>query len=159
MNQVELMVNGESVKISIPSNERLLDTLRERLGLKSVKEGCGSGECGACTIILDGNPVCSCLMRTVQADGKSITTLEGIGKDGGLHPVQKAFMDAGAIQCGFCTPGMILTTVALLKKNPTPSDEEIKEALSGNICRCTGYVKIIEAVKMAAKHMEGKVDG
>ncbi|MEM2900344.1 MAG: (2Fe-2S)-binding protein, partial [Thermoplasmata archaeon] len=141
--KIKIKVNGHEFEMNVPTTERLLDTLRDRLGLTSVKEGCSSGECGACTIILDGKAVCSCLLHTVQVDGSSIQTLEGLAKDGKLHPLQEAFIKAGAVQCGYCTPGMILSAKALLDKNPNPTEEEIIEAISGNLCRCTGYVKII----------------
>jgi len=148
--KIRFIVNGREVEMNVPTTERLLDTLRNRLGLTSVKEGCSSGECGACTIILDGKAVCSCLLHTVQVDGSSIVTLEGLADNGKLHPLQEAFIKAGAVQCGYCTPGMILTAKALLDKNPKPTEEEIIEAISGNLCRCTGYVKIIEAIKIAS---------
>ncbi len=148
---LNFVVNGHDVSISVPPTERLLDTLRRRLGLTSVKEGCSSGECGACTIIMNGKPVCSCLMHAAQANGSIILTLEGLSDKGELHPLQDAFVKAGAVQCGYCTPGMILVAKALLDKNPHPTDEEIIEAMSGNLCRCTGYVKILEAVKLVVR--------
>ena len=132
-------------------NKRLVDFLRDDLKLTSVKEGCGEGECGACTVIFNGEPVTTCCMLAGQADGAEIITLEGLAKDGELDVVQQTFMDAGAVQCGFCTPGMILTAKALLMKNPHPTREEIKAAMSGNLCRCTGYAKIITAVEDAAR--------
>ena len=132
-------------------NKRLVDFLREDLNLTSVKEGCGEGECGACTVIFNGEPVTTCCMLAGQADGAEIITLEGLAKDGKLDAVQQSFMDVGAVQCGFCTPGMILTAKALLMKNPHPTREEIKVAMSGNLCRCTGYAKIQTAVEDAAR--------
>ena len=127
----------------------MLDLLRDTLNLTGTKEACGQGECGACTVLLDNEAVNSCLVLAEQVDGKSVTTIEGLAKDGVLDPLQQAFVDCGAIQCGFCTPGMIMSAKGLLLKNPNPTEEEIKEAVEGNICRCTGYVKIIEAVKRA----------
>lgn len=124
--------------------------LREGLGLFGTKEGCGVGDCGACTVIMDGQPVNSCLVLAVEANGSAIVTIEGIGEGGKLHPVQEAFIEAGAIQCGFCTPGMVLVAVNLLENNPSPTENEVRQALSGNLCRCTGYQKIVEAVERAA---------
>jgi aerobic-type carbon monoxide dehydrogenase small subunit (CoxS/CutS family) len=128
----------------------LLEVIREKLELTGTKEACSLGECGACTVILDGKAVNSCLVLAVEAKGKEILTIEGLRQNGELHPLQKAFIDEGAVQCGFCTPGMILSAKALLDKNPDPDEDEIKEALAGNLCRCTGYVKIVKAVKTAA---------
>jgi len=127
----------------------LLEALRERLGLTGTKRGCDMGQCGACTVLLDGQPVRSCLTLAIDAQGQEITTIEGLARNGELHPLQRAFHEHGAIQCGFCTPGMILTARALLAENPTPTVREIKQAISGNLCRCTGYVKIIEAITTA----------
>ena len=127
----------------------LLEALRERLGLTGTKRGCDMGQCGACTVLLDGQPVRSCLTLAIDAQGQEITTIEGLAQDGKLHPLQRTFHEHGAIQCGFCTPGMILTARALLAENPTPTVREIKQAISGNLCRCTGYVKIIEAITTA----------
>ncbi len=145
-----MKVNGRDYVLKIPPDERLLDTLRKRLFLTGTKEGCGEGECGACSILVDGQVMNSCLLLTIQVAGRTIETIEGIGKNG-LSPIQQAFIDKGAVQCGFCTPGFIMSTKALLDKNPDPNEEEIKEGLAGNICRCTGYVQVIEAVKEAAK--------
>jgi len=131
-----------------------LDVLREDLGLKGTKRGCDLGQCGACTVLLDGRPVLSCTLLSVQADGKKITTIEGIASEGKLHPLQEAFVAEGATQCGFCTPGMILSAKALLDRNSNPADDEIRLAISGNLCRCTGYTKIIRAVKNAAQAMK-----
>jgi len=147
--ELHLFVNGKEVTTSVPENRRALDFLRKDLGLKSVKEGCGEGECGACTILLDGKAVCSCLLFASDLAGRRVLTLESLGKEGHLHPIQQAFAETGAVQCGFCTPGMILSVKSLLDENPNPDDEAIKKALEGNLCRCTGYVKIIEAVKRA----------
>ena len=149
---LNLTVNNREYSLSVDTNKRLLDVLRDDLKLIGVKEGCGIGECGACTVIMDGKIVVSCLVLAGQAQGSRITTIEGLeGKHGELHPLQQAFIDAGAVQCGFCTPGMILSSFELLNENPDPGEDEIKEALSGNLCRCTGYKHIIDAVKLAAK--------
>jgi len=151
---IALQVNGISRRIEVEPTAFLVDVLRDEFGLKAAKKGCGQGQCGACTVLLDGHPVLSCILLAVQADGKSILTLEGLAPEGKLHPIQEAFIEEGAVQCGFCTPGMILSAKALLDKNAEPSDEEIRTALSGNLCRCTGYVKIVRAVKRAAKAMK-----
>ncbi len=142
---LHLIVNGEDYHLMIKPNRILLDILREDLELTGTKEGCGLGKCGACTVLLDGRPVHACLTLALQADGCEITTIEGIG-DNKMHPLQEAFVEKGAIQCGFCTPGMINTAKALLDENATPSEDDIKNAIAGNLCRCTGYDKIIEAV-------------
>lgn len=148
---VQLQVNGERYDIMVKPNRTLLEVLREELSLTGAKEGCDSGECCSCTILLDGSPTLSCLTLAISAQGKEIITIEGLTPEQGeLHPLQQAFVDSGAIQCGFCTPGLILTAKALLDQTPHPSTEEIKQGLSGNLCRCTGYVKIIEAVEKAA---------
>jgi carbon-monoxide dehydrogenase small subunit len=141
-----LTVNGKSRRVTAPANAFLLDVLRDQLALTGAKNGCGMGECGACTVLLDGAAVCSCLTLAIEAQGHEITTIEGLASPGELDPVQAAFADAGAVQCGFCTPGMVLATKALLAENPHPTETEIRQALSGNLCRCTGYGKIIEAV-------------
>jgi len=146
MFDITLKVNGEEYEISVAPKETLLDVLRDRLGLLDVKSSCNEGECGACTVLLNGKAICSCLMLAVQAEGKAITTIKGIAKFGELHPLQKNFIEHGAIQCGYCTPGMILTAKALLDENPKPKEEEIREAISGNLCRCTGYQQIVEAI-------------
>jgi carbon-monoxide dehydrogenase small subunit len=132
-------------------DRRVVDVLREDLGLTGTKEGCGAGECGACTILVDGQPRLSCLMMAAQLQDKAIVTIEGIGEPGALHPVQEAFVEQGAVQCGFCTPGMVLSAVHLLRCHPKPDRNEIRRALSGNLCRCTGYVKIVDAVEAAAR--------
>jgi len=147
-------VNGRPVEREIDAEARLLDVLREGLHLTGTKEGCGEGECGACTVLLDGAAVNSCLVLAAQADGKEIVTIEGLAGPGDdLHPIQAAFVEAGGVQCGFCTPGFIMSTVALLTANPDPTDEEIRTALEGNLCRCTGYEKILDAVRLAADRM------
>ena len=149
--EINLTVNKKKYTLKVPVNITLLDVIRERLHLTGTKEGCGKGECGACTILFNGRNVNSCLILAPQADGAEITTIEGIGSLEHLHPLQKAFVEEGAIQCGFCTPGMIMSSVYLLKENPHPTEEEIREGLSGNLCRCTGYAKIIKAVEKASK--------
>lgn len=156
MKNISLTVNEQLINISVDENIRLLDLLRDELGLIGTKEGCGEGECGACTIIMDGETVNSCLVMAFQADGSNITTIEGLEKDGKLHPVQQAYIDVGAVQCGFCIPGMVLSTKALLDKNSHPDRDEIREGLSGNLCRCTGYNKMLNATEIAMKVMEGE---
>jgi len=147
-------LNGTRVSLSILPDELLLDTLRDRLGLTGTKQGCEIGECGACTVLLDGKPVCSCLMLAASVNGRRVLTIEGLkGPDGKLHPVQEAFVESGAIQCGFCTPGMILSVKALVDENPDPTREDVVTAIAGNLCRCTGYTKIIDAALMAARKM------
>jgi len=149
--EIELKVNGEDHSIVIDTREILLDTLRYRLGFLGPKEGCGNGNCGSCTVVLNGVTVNSCLTFTIEADGGEVTTVEGVAVDGKLHPVQQAFIDNAALQCGFCTPGFIISAKALLERNPNPTEEEIRLALSGNLCRCTGYDKIVRAVQAAAQ--------
>lgn len=165
--RIQFIVNGRQVERETNAETRLLDLLREGLHLTGTKEGCGEGECGACTVLLDGRAVNSCLVLAPQVDGKEVLTIEGLAplskshsrhstglaKGGKLHPIQQAFVEKGAVQCGFCTPGFIMSTYALLEENPSPNDEEILSALEGNLCRCTGYTKIIEAVRYAAKLM------
>jgi aerobic-type carbon monoxide dehydrogenase small subunit (CoxS/CutS family) len=143
-------VNGTAVERTVPDERILLDLLREDLRLTGTKRGCDLGTCGCCTVLMDGRPTLSCLTLARSAEGREITTIEGIGPAGGLHPVQRAFVEHGATQCGFCTPGFVLTSVALLRDHPTPSKEEVARAISGNLCRCTGYTKIIEAVLAAS---------
>jgi len=152
--KITLTVNNECREFEITPGESLLELLR-RAGYKSVKKGCGSGDCGACTVILNDHAVTSCLVFAAKADGGSVITAEGLEHDGKLHPIQEAFLEEGAVQCGYCTPGMEMATLDLLTHNPKPSTDEIKEALSGNLCRCTGYVKQVKAVKSAAKKMSG----
>jgi carbon-monoxide dehydrogenase small subunit len=144
-----LKINGDIYDLIVDTRMTLLEAIREKIGLTGTKDGCGIGECGTCTVLLDGKPIYSCLMLAVEADGKEILTIEGLATPEGLHPIQKAFIEHGAVQCGFCTPGMILSAKALLDENPNPTKEEIKEAISGNLCRCTGYQKIIEAIEEA----------
>jgi aerobic carbon-monoxide dehydrogenase small subunit len=149
--QISFRVNDKEVRVHVDPDELLVDTLRNKLGLTGVKKGCGEGECGACTVLMDGMPVVSCLLPSVKAEGRNITTIEGISKNDSLHPLQQAFLETGAVQCGYCTPGMILSAKSLLDRKPNPSNQEIRDALSGNICRCTGYKQIEEAVKLAAE--------
>ena len=149
--RVTLSVNGEAREADVPSATLLVELLREHLGLTGTKVGCGHGECGACTVLLDGEPVNSCLVFAAQCEGRDVTTIEGLAEDGRLDGIQEAFVEAGAVQCGFCTPGMIIATAALLAENESPTRAEIEEAVSGNLCRCTGYVKIVDAVELAAK--------
>jgi carbon-monoxide dehydrogenase small subunit len=146
MYPLKLTLNGEFFELEVPANRTLLDVLRNDMELKGAKEGCGAGECGACTVLLDDEPVNSCLVLALQADGRRVTTIEGLSREGRLHVIQEAFIRHGAIQCGFCTPGMILSTKALLDKNPNPTEREVRESLVGNFCRCTGYQKIVEAI-------------
>jgi aerobic carbon-monoxide dehydrogenase small subunit len=148
--KIKLRINGDEHETEVWEGESLLFALRERLGLPGSKNACEQGECGSCSVLLDGELVCSCLVLAAQAEGHAIVTVEGLAKDGQLHPVQEAFAETGAVQCGFCTPGLIVATADLLAHNPDPSDDEIREALSGNLCRCTGYAKIFDAVRLAA---------
>lgn len=147
---VTFAVNGETVCLSVPPDASLLDTLREDLELAGAKQGCGEGECGACSVLLNGKVVNSCLVLAVECAGAEVLTIEGLGRSGKLHPIQEAFVQAGAVQCGFCTPGMIMAAYALLQENPSPSEADVRRALEGNLCRCTGYRKIIDAVLAAA---------
>jgi carbon-monoxide dehydrogenase small subunit len=147
---IQLTVNGEDHDVVVTPNQTLVDVLREDLELTGTKVGCDEGACGTCTVLMDGKPVRSCLTLAVEAQGKSIETIEGLASGGELHPVQKAFIEHGAIQCGFCTPAMILTSKAFLEQNPHPTEEEVRRAISGVVCRCTGYAKIVEAIMAAA---------
>jgi carbon-monoxide dehydrogenase small subunit len=148
--KISVNVNGELHEADVWEGESLLFALRERLGLPGSKNACEQGECGSCSVLLDGELVCACLVLAAQADGHDVVTVEGLGAGDALHPVQQAFVDAGAVQCGFCTPGLVVATAALLERTPDPSEDEIREALSGNLCRCTGYQKIFDAVHLAA---------
>jgi aerobic carbon-monoxide dehydrogenase small subunit len=148
---IKLNVNNEEYELAVEANRTLLDLLRYDLGLTGTKKGCDEGDCGACTVIMDGKAVSSCLVLAVQANGRKILTIEGVGTKDGLHPIQQAFVENGAIQCGFCTPGMILSAKALLDRNPHPDEQEIRTAISGNLCRCTGYQKIVEAIEEAGE--------
>jgi carbon-monoxide dehydrogenase small subunit len=155
MNQIRVTVNAREYELDVKPWATLLDVLREDLGLTGTKEGCGQGECGACTVLMDGKAVNACLLLAVEAHGRKIMTIEGLAEDEKLHPIQQAFVDIGGLQCGFCTPGMILSTKALLDENRDPTDDEIRKGLEGNFCRCTGYTKIIESVKAAVARMKG----
>ena len=156
---IELTINGKKRKVETTTSTRLLDLIRDDLHLTGTKEGCGKGECGACTVIMNGELVASCLVLAPQADGATITTIEGIGNGKKLHPIQETFIETGAVQCGFCTPGMILAAKKLLEENPHPTEEEIKRGISGNLCRCTGYQKIIDAIKLAANRLSSRNGG
>jgi carbon-monoxide dehydrogenase small subunit len=147
---IELIVNGHKTEVLVKPNELLVDVLRDKLGLTGTKKGCGAGDCGACTVLVEGEPVLSCLTLAVSCHGRPVETIEGVAKGQRLHPLQETFMEKGAVQCGYCTPGMILSAKALLAKSQTPTQEEIKHAMAGNLCRCTGYKKIIEAIEEAA---------
>ena len=147
MESLTMRLNGEEVTIEVKPDALLVDVLRDELELTGTKEACGEGECGACTVLLDGEPVTSCIVPARKAQGREVLTVEGLASGGELHPLQKAFIECGAVQCGYCTPGMLMSAKALLDGNPHPSEEDIKEAISGNLCRCTGYVKIVEAIK------------
>jgi len=150
--EISFVLNGEPVSMDVEAQWTLLHLLREVLELKGTKDGCGEGECGTCTVVIDGKAVNSCLFPVLEAEGRSVTTIEGLrGSDGGLHPLQKAFIEHGAVQCGYCSPGMIMSAYALLQEKADPSDDEIRDGIEGNLCRCTGYVKIIEAIRSVAK--------
>ncbi len=153
---IELSVNGESSELLVEPQETLLEVLRGHLGLTGTKEACGTGECGSCTVLIGGKPILSCLTLAVECHKQDIVTIEGIAEGNKLSPVQQAFIDSGAVQCGFCTPGMVLSSEVLLKENPNPQEKDIYKALEGNLCRCTGYNKIIEAVHNASKQMVAK---
>jgi carbon-monoxide dehydrogenase small subunit len=148
--RLSLKVNSKTVSLDVPSGATLLSVLRDNIGLTGTKKGCGTGECGACTVIVDGEAVCSCIYPAFQAAGRQVITIEGLQRGDELKSIQRAFVEVGAIQCGYCSPGAILSAWALLEKNPDPSDEEIKRAISGNLCRCTGYAAIVEAIRAAA---------
>jgi len=154
VREITMTVNGGKYTVAVKPNETLLQVLRDKLQFTGVKEGCGTGDCGACTVIYNGKTATSCLILAVEADGADITTVEGLAKDGQLHPVQQAFVEEGAIQCGYCTPGMVLSGVQLLNENPNPTEKEIRKGIGGNICRCTGYVKIVKAIQKAAQNMQ-----
>ena len=149
--RIAFRVNGQEREADVWEGESLLFALREGMGLPGSKNACEQGECGSCSVLLDGTLVCACLVLAAQADGHEVVTVEGLGGDGALHPVQEAFVATGAVQCGFCTPGLVVATVDLLRRIPQPTDDEIREALSGNLCRCTGYQKIFDAVRLAAQ--------
>lgn len=152
---LKMNLNSEDVQVEVPASATLADVLREQLGLIGTKIGCEEGECGACTVLIDGQAVNSCIYPAMKAAGRRVLTIEGLAKDGKLHPVQRAFVEHGAVQCGYCTPGMILSAVALLGQNPHPTEDEIRRALAGNLCRCTGYIQIIEAIQDVASRSQG----
>ncbi len=151
LHEITLTINDETERVAVPSNMTLMRMLREKLALTGTKNGCSAGECGACTVLMDGEPVNSCMVLAVECDGARIVTVEGLADDDRLAPVQEAIIQAGGVQCGFCTPGLLITSQALLARNPNPSEDDIREALVGNLCRCTGYVRIVEGVKEAAR--------
>jgi carbon-monoxide dehydrogenase small subunit len=148
---ISVTVNGSQEYLEVPSNMTLLQMLRDKLALTGTKNGCAAGECGACTVLVDGEPLNSCMMLAVEADGRAVITVEGLARQDHLAPLQEAFVEHNAVQCGFCTPGMLISAHALLKRNPHPTEQEIREALVGNLCRCTGYVRIVQAVQAAAE--------
>jgi carbon-monoxide dehydrogenase small subunit len=152
--RVKFRVNGQDIELNVDPMATLLDVLREQLGLTGTKRGCDAGDCGACTVIMDGKAILSCLTPVLQATGREIVTVEGLVQEGILHPLQESFIECGAVQCGFCTPGMLLSAKALLEQNPRPTREEVKVAISGNLCRCTGYKKIVDAIMLAAKRIK-----
>jgi carbon-monoxide dehydrogenase small subunit len=154
LHTIAFTLNGQPERVTVPANFTLMRLLRETLGLTGTKNGCAAGECGACTVLLDGEPVNSCLVLAVECDGAAVTTIEGLAHDHQLDPIQAALIEAGGIQCGFCIPGVVVSARALLDRNPSPSDAEIREALVGNLCRCTGYLRLVEAVKVAARRSE-----
>ena len=154
---ISLTINQKEYELAVEPSQILADLLRDRLNLLGVKKGCGLGECGACTILLDGKPVSSCIMLAIEAHGREIVTIEGLETENGLHPIQQAFVEKGAIQCGFCTAGMEMSALNLLSKNTSPTEEEIRRAISGNLCRCTGYYQIVDAIEDAAQRMKGEV--
>lgn len=151
--RLKFRLNGRPVEVEVPPGRRLLDLLREDLGLIGTKEGCGEGECGACTVLVDGKPRLSCLTLAIQVEGKDVLTVEGLAQGGKLHPLQEAFVETAGVQCGFCTPGFLMAAYALLLENPNPTREEVRAWLSGNLCRCTGYEQIVDAVLLAARRL------
>jgi carbon-monoxide dehydrogenase small subunit len=159
LHTISFTVNGSTETLAVKSHTTLLQLLRDQLGLTGTKNGCEAGECGACTVLIDGEPVNACLTLAVEIDGRNVLTVEGLSPAGKLSPLQQAFVDHNAVQCGFCTPGMLLTAQALLARNPRPTEQEIKEALVGNLCRCTGYVRIIDAIQAAAEALPGWTEG
>jgi carbon-monoxide dehydrogenase small subunit len=158
-HRINFTINGEFEQVDVPGNMTLLEMIREVIAYTGTKNGCAAGECGACTVLMDGEPVNSCLVLAVECDGVEIVTVEGLATDGHLSPVQTAIVEAGGVQCGFCTPGILIASHALLNRNPQPSEEDIRAALVGNLCRCTGYVRIVESVKEAAKLREEYIHG
>ncbi|MEW5868485.1 MAG: (2Fe-2S)-binding protein [Chloroflexota bacterium] len=159
IHRITLTINGGYEQVDVPSNMTLLQMLREKLAMTGTKNGCAAGECGACTVLLNGEPVNSCMVLAVECEGANVVTVEGLAKDGVLDPIQDALVEHGGVQCGFCTPGMLISIKGLLNRNPQPSDDDIREALVGNLCRCTGYLSIIEAVKDAASRQQAMMGG
>ena len=153
--ELHMNLNGEDVRVAIEPADTLAEVLRERLGLTGTKIGCGEGMCGACTVLVDGTPVNSCIYAAMKAAGRHVQTVEGLSQDGKLHRLQRAFLEQGAVQCGYCTPGLLLTAAALLRDNPRPTESEIRAAVSGNLCRCTGYTKVVAAVQAASRSVPG----
>ena len=156
MPTLSMILNGQDVTVEVEPGDLLANVLRDKLGLIGTKISCGEGECGSCTVLVDGLSVASCIYPALKAEGREVTTIEGMARDGELHPIQQSFVDVSAPQCGYCIPGMIMSAKALLDENPRPTREEIKEGISGNLCRCTGYYQIIEAIELAAERMAGK---
>ena len=152
-HSLHLIINQQSMQVEVEPHLTLLDLLRDQLLLTGTKEGCGTGDCGACTVLLDGEPVCSCLTLAVEAEGQHVRTIEGVATNGQLHPIQQAFVDEGGLQCGICTPGMVMSSIALLEANPRPTEGQVRESLAGNLCRCTGYTNIVKAVMKASEDM------
>lgn len=159
LHRIEMTVNGGSVKAEVSSQMRLLDFLREELDLTGAKEGCGKGECGACTVLVDGEPVNSCLMLAVEANGKEVLTVEGLGEGGRLDSIQQSIIDNSALQCGYCTPGIVMSAKGLLSRNPNPTRDEVVEAISGNLCRCTGYARVIDAIMQVSASSDSQEEG
>lgn len=159
IHRITLTINGSSEQVDVPSNLTLLQMLREKLAMTGTKNGCMAGECGACTVMLDGEPVNSCMVLAVECDGAEVLTVEGLAKDGVLDPIQETIIDQGGVQCGFCTPGILISARALLNRNPNPSEGDIREALVGNLCRCTGYLRIVEAVHEASERQLQAMSG
>lgn len=153
--EISLQVNGQPYSVQVEPDELLVDVLREKLELIGTKKGCGTGDCGACTVLMDGRPVTSCLVLAVAAEGRSIMTVEGLASEGRLHVLQQSFIDHGAVQCGYCTPGLLMMAKSILDNNPTPTEAEVRAGIAGNLCRCTGYTKIVEAILAAAEQMAG----
>lgn len=158
LHRISLSINGEYEQVDVPSHMTLLEMLRDKLALTGTKNGCNAGECGACTVLLNGEPVNSCMVLAVECQGVDILTIEGLAQEDALEPIQQALIDHSGVQCGFCTPGVLLSSKALLNRNPNPTDDEIREALVGNLCRCTGYLRIVEAVKEAASQQQALVN-
>ena len=154
--RITFRINGKDIELEVDPGKMLLDVLRDQTGLTGTKRGCSRGDCGACTVIMDGKAILSCLTPVLQASGREIVTVEGLAHDGRLHPLQEAFLECGAVQCGFCTPGMLLSAKAFLEQNPSPTRPEVRAAISGNLCRCTGYTKIVDAIILASASMRGK---